>query len=350
MNIRLENIMVTAISCYLPEKRLKINDLSALFGEQEVGKIIEITGIKNVRVADEGMTSSDMCFNAATELISRIGISKTDIDGLVFVSQTPDYLLPSTAVCLQDRLGLSQESVCFDVPYGCSGYIYGLFLASMLISSKACRNVLVLAGDTSTKMINERDKAVRMVFGDAGSATLVSTGDKEITFSIHSDGSRFGDLIIPAGMFRNPSTEGTKKVTERENQNRRSDEDLFMDGMAIFDFAIHDVPDNINTLLESVSWKKEEVGVFALHQANSYMVNYVRKKLKADVEKTPIRVENYGNTGPASIPLVLCDVYHDAADLAPLKKSVLCGFGVGLSWGSVACDLSETRFFKPLNK
>ncbi len=345
-----ENIRIVGIQAYLPERNFELTDLSVDFGEYEVTKIIETTGIHRVRMAAENETSSDMCFNAAESLIESLGIDRQEITGLIFASQTPDFILPSSAVILQGRLGLSQETVCFDIPYGCSGYIYGLYLASMLISSHSCKNVLVLAGDTSTRMVNPRDKAVKMVFGDAGSATLVTEGTSTISFSIHSDGTRYKDLIIPAGMFRNPSTAATKEVTERENHNWRSDEDIFMDGMEIFDFAIHEVPADINTVIESMNWTKEEVGILALHQANDYMVNYIRKKLKIDKTKTPVAVENYGNTGPASIPLALCESLHDASDTASLKKSILSGFGVGLSWGSIACDLSETHFFKPINK
>lgn len=349
MKAIIDNVEIKSLTAWLPTNFMEMRSLIPVYGEAEVESIVKATGVERVRIANEGMTSSDMCFNAAAALIEKDGADKAEIDGLVFVSQTSDWILPATSISLQNRLGLSKDTVCIDIHYGCSGYIYGLFQAAAWIACGACRQVLVLAGDTTTRMINEHDKASRMVFGDCGTATIVSKGEGRMGFLIHSDGSGSDRLIVPAGGFRTPVNASTSKLVWDEDRNGRTQNDLFMDGMAIFNFAITKVHKNINQLIEIMEWQKEDVGFYGLHQANEFMVNYVRKKLKVDANLVPVNVRNYGNTGPATLPLLLSDlaVGHDAYDFC---KSILSGFGVGLSWGSVATDMSKTKFYSPINK
>ena len=349
MKAILKNLQVKAINAWLPENVTEMLSFSNLFGEQEIKSIIKTTGVERVHIAADGMTSSDMCLNSAEHLFVNEGIDKADIDGLVFVSQTTDWLLPATSISLQDRLGLSKETVCIDIHYGCSGYIYGLFQAALWITSGACQNVLVLAGDTTTKMINPKDKSLRLVFGDCGTATIVSKGKCIIGFDIMSDGSGSDRLIVPAGGFRLPISEKTSILELDEDKNGRTKNDLYMDGMAIFNFANMKVSLNVNRLLESMQWNKEDVGLFCLHQANKFMVDYVRKRIKVPVEKVPVNVKDYGNTGPSTIPLLLSDICS-GKHCYDLSKVVMSGFGVGLSWGSVATDLSNTHFYSPINK
>lgn len=348
MRTTIQDIKISAITSYLPENHLELASLAYLYGNNEVESIINVTGVERVRIADENQTSSDMCFEAAQHLIKKEKLNRQTIDGLVFVSQTTDYILPATSIILQNRLGLSHETVCIDIHYGCSGYIYGLFQAALWINSGACNEVLVLAGDTTSKMINLKDKSLKMVFGDCGTATLVTKGNSPIGFSIGSDGSGYDRLIVPAGGFRNPKSEKTRDLIIDEDNNGRTLENLYMDGMAIFNFAISNVHVNVNSLIEQMGWNKEEVNLFALHQANHYMVNYIRKKLKVDAEKVPMNVTNYGNTGPATIPLLFSDKY--SLNGANLGQVIMCGFGVGLSWGSTACYMNDTHFYEPINK
>ena len=348
MKTIIDNISIKAISSWLPTEKLDMKSLITLYGEKDVNEIMKTTGIEYVRVAADRMTSSDMCQEAAEYLIEKEGIDKNVIDGLVFVSQTPDYILPSTSTCLQDRLGLSKDTVCIDIRYGCSGYIYGIFQAALWIACGACHNVLVLSGDTNSKLINENDRSLKMVMGDAGTATLVSKGDSSMGFLIHSDGSGAEKLIVPAGAFRTPKSEVTSELSWDEDHNGRTQEDMFMDGMAIFMFAITKVPKNINAIIEQMGWVKEDVGLYALHQANKFMVDYIGKKLKVAPNLVPVNATSYGNTGPATIPLLLSDVC--SREQYNLNKTIMSGFGVGLSWGSIACDLSQTHFYEPINK
>lgn len=349
MKTIINNVNIRAVNSWLPENNVELTSFASLYGEAEVNSIIKTTGVERVRVVDEKMTSSDMCYLAAEKLFEQEGFDKSQIDGLVFVSQTTDWILPATSISLQDRLGLSKDTVCIDVHYGCSGYIYGLFQAASWVACGACQNVLVLAGDTTSRMINEHDKSLRLVFGDCGTATIVSKGEGRMGFHIQSDGSGADRLIVPAGGFRLPISEETSVLEWDEDKNGRTKNDLFMDGMAIFNFAITKVHKNINTLIEEMDWQKEEVGFYGLHQANEFMVNYVRKKLKVDESIVPVNVKNYGNTGPATLPLLLSDVCS-GEHTYDLNKTVMCGFGVGLSWGSVAADLSNTHFYSPVNK
>ena len=349
MHTIIDNVQIKAVNAWLPEEVLEMTHLSSLYGENEVTSIMKTTGVERVRIAPRDMTSSDMCLKSAEQLFEQEGVDKAEIDGLVFVSQTTDWLLPSTSISLQHRLGLSQELVCMDVHYGCSGYIYGLFQAATWVATGACKNVLVLAGDTTSQMINPNDKSLRMVFGDCGTATIVSEGNARMGFRINSDGSGSDRLIVPAGGFRLPTSEVTSVLEWDEDKNGRTKNDLFMDGMAIFNFAITKVHKQVNSLIEDMAWNKEDVGFYGMHQANEFMVNYVRKKLKVDSSLVPINVRNYGNTGPATLPLLLSDICSESNPYN-LAKTVMSGFGVGLSWGSVATDLSCTHFYSPENK
>ena len=216
---------------WLPENSVEMTSYADIYGHSEVNNIMKATGVERVRIASEDMTSSDMCRKAAEYLISQESIDKSTIDGIVFVSQTCDYLLPSTSICLQERLGLTKDTVCMDVHYGCSGYIYGLFQAALWIHSGACANVLLLTGDTTSRIINEHDKSLRMVFGDCGTATMVTQGSHSMGFHIQSDGSGANRLIVPAGGFRTPVSEQSSALAWDEDQNGRTLNDLYMDGL-----------------------------------------------------------------------------------------------------------------------
>ena len=347
MKTIINNLNISSIASWLPEEIIVMSDFKKTYGEETVNTIIKTTGIESARIAPSEMTSADMCFNAASYLIEKENIEINEIDGLVFVSQTPDYILPATSIILQDRLNLKKECVCIDVHYGCSGYIYGLLQASCWINSGLCKKVFVLAGDTTSRMINPNDRSLRMVFGDCGTATLVEKGDHTFGFDIMSDGSGFDKLIVPAGGFRHPSDSATNTLEYDEDGNGRTKNDLFMDGMAIFNFALSKVHKNINETIQLMDWKKEDVNMYLLHQANDFMVGYIRKKLKVEPLQVPTNAYNRGNTGPATIPLLCCDALHDYQ--GNLTKVIMSGFGVGLSWGSVALSLESTKFYKPVN-
>ena len=320
--------------------------LSDLGTERELKTIIKMTGISSVRVADDNITSSDLCIEAANNILK--DSENVEVDALIFVSQTRDYHLPQTSFIIQNRLKLRKDIFCLDMPMGCSGYINGLFQASLLLQIPNIKKVLLLAGDTSTKMINLKDRATRMVFGDGGSATVLEKGNDNISFNLQSDGSGANSLIIKSGAFRNPSDEKSKTSILMEEGNRRSAEDMYMGGMDIFNFAMREVPNIVYEHLRDLNKTKDDIDLLILHQANKFMVNYLRKIIRLNKDDVPVEVDNYGNTGPCSIPLVLSLKGNEYIKKNKLKLVMMCGFGVGLSWGTATTNLENTLFYKPI--
>ncbi len=347
MKVKIKGIKVKSISSCLPPFALDMHSLGAQYGEIEVAKIIKTTGIRFVRIAKDGITSSDLCLSAAEKLIKENSLDSDKIDGVVFVSQTPDYILPQTSHLIQKRLKLKESTFCLDIRLGCSGYIHGLLQSALLIQSGACDMVLLLSGDVTTSFINPLDRACRMVFGDAGTATVVERGDSSMMFAIYSDGLGAERLIIPAGGARKPRNFLTEVAVEFEDGNWRSECDLLMDGIEIFNFALKRVPMLLDEVSQMAGWDRSEVGTYAIHQANKFMVETIRKRAQIEAHRMPIDVELYGNTGPASIPLLLSSVGQIRQSEGRLSSSVLVGFGVGLSWGGVACQLNETKIIEP---
>ena len=343
MNFKFENIDIKAIYSTAPTQLLNFNELYSLFSKEEIDKITKVTGINSVRIAANNTTSSDLCEFSANQLLKDLSIDPHSIDGLIFVSQTRDYIMPQTSNVLHKKLGLSNKTVCFDLPLGCSGYVNGLFQASLLIEA-GCNNVLVLVGDTTSKIINPRDRANRLVFGDLGSATLLKKGDNSIGFSIYNDGSGFQDLIIPVRGHRLPSDSKTKLSTADEDGNYRSKDDLYMNGMNVFSFVISKVPKLLKEIINESPYSSfDTVDRFYLHQANKFMIDYLRKKLKISEDKMPVIVDGYGNTGPSSIPLLISLLSNKKTESTNKKNNILMGFGIGLSWAACYVDLQDTK-------
>ena len=341
MRSKLSGVDIKAISCAVPKNVFKIASLASIWTESEIRRIINTSGIEEVRLA----TTADLSVRAAEVIFEKLPLSKDSIDGIVFVSQTPDYVLPPTSCVLQSRLGISRESVAIDINQGCNGYIYGVFLSSMLVASGSCQRVLLLVGDTTSKLIATHDKSLRTIFGDGSSATVIEKGNGVFYFRINTDGERHDRLIVPAGGMRIHRSKESCVVREMENGNYRSQEHLFMDGLEVMKFALTDIPPLVNQLLADVGKLKTDVGCYVFHQANKFIIEYVIKKMKLPAEAVPIAVQKYGNTGSASIPLTLAQGLNDKTlDPSNLKSTVAVGFGVGFSWGAFAGDLSGTQF------
>lgn len=348
MNITLENLSIRAIASCVPSECVEVDSFAADFGTNEVEKIKKSTGISKLRIADTKTTTSDLCERSARHLIEKGILEPDKVDGIVFVSQTPDYILPTTSLSLQHRLGIPKSIVAFDISYGCSAYIYGIFQASILINSGCCDNVLVFVGDKISPFINSKDRSLKLLFGDAGSATIIEKGQNSFSFNFFSDGTGGSKLIIPAGGGRLPRSEETGVCTLRENENWRSDEDLFMDGAEIMNFALTEVPKSVKSVINKAGWEIDEVDTFGFHQANAFMLRYIAKILRIPIEKVPISMGNFGNTGPASIPLMLTEEFKKLEKENRLNKVILSGFGVGLSCASVALNLSDANILATL--
>lgn len=343
MDVQLNDVVIHSIACALPDNRLDLRQLDEVFGEDEVDRMIELNGIHQVRIAPEGMCTSDFCEVAAKKLLAIEDVS--GVDGVVFVSQTPDYILPTTGSLLQHRLGLSQATVTFDINNGCPGYVYGLYQAALLIATGSCNAVLVCVGDVITPYVNPLDKHARMVFGDAGSATLVTKGNGSIAFGIRTDGAKAEHLIIPAGGCRYPLDHESGLVSVQSDGSMRSDEDLYMNGMEVMNHAIQEIPKTIEGLFKHTGWSQSEVGFFGFHQVNHFMLERLRKIMNLPKNKIPVTMQRYGNTGSASIPLMLTQEHSRLASEDRLQKAMLCGFGVGLSCAGTALDLSQTKIW-----
>lgn len=328
--------MIRAIATALPKEKLAFSDVYV-----EVGKIIKNTGISEVRVSPENKTAADYCIASALRIFKETEIKPDDIDAIVFVTEFPDYIVPHTSAIIQAKLGLPKKIMAFDINYGCAGYVYGIFQSYLLIESGYCKNVLLCAGDTPTKSVNPNDRASQMVFGDAGSATIISEPAQKIFFDYYTDGEKASNLMIPAGGYRMPHKAGvTDVLTFDKHGNGRTLENVFMDGMQIMDFVLKNV--------KKVVGHERPIDLFAFHQANKLILDYLTKRLNLSPEKVPFGASKTGNTTCASIPLMLSTLYPG---VNPSFKSVLiCGFGTGLSCASGVVDLSNTKIFEPIEE
>ena len=304
-------------------------------------------GIYERRFADEDTCSSDLCFAAAEKLLNDNAIDRSEIDLLVFISQTPDYRMPATSILLQHRLGLSQSCVAFDINLGCAAFCYGLSVVYGMIRSGNIRKVLLLDGETRSKVYSPKDRRSAFIFGDAGAAALIERNEKfgKSWFSLNSDGSR-GDLImIKGGGYRHPSSMET--LTERvvdEYGNIRSDEQGYMRGGDVFKFVIVEIPGDIKKTLGMAGLNKDDLDYYVFHQANNFINSYIAKKMKLDTEKIPSTIAKFGNTSSVSVPLTIVSELRNKLD--GQKNLLLSAFGVGMCWATgivpfVDCKISE---------
>lgn len=331
-------VYIKAIEYYLPMKALTNEELVKEFPEWNVDKIADKVGINKRFIAGKEETSADLAYEAANMLIKNNSIDKSTIDFILFCTQSPDYFLPTSACILQDRLGLPTACGALDFNLGCSGYVYGLSLAKGLILGGIANNVLLLTGETYSKFIHPKDKGNRTIFGDAGSATLISKdGYAEIgDFALGTDGRGADKLIVKYGAFRN--TEPFNDYHIDSNNNPVSSDHLSMNGTEIFNFTIDTVPLLITQTLEKNSLLFDEVDSFVFHQANKFMINYLRKKIKIPKEKFPEYLSEVGNTVSNTIPILL----KENMNTDQLTGNVLiAGFGVGYSWGGTILKFSE---------
>ena len=322
---------IKTISYYLPERIVSNEELVSEFPEWTVEKIADKVGVLQRHVASEEETATDLAVKAAEKLFKdNPTINKDEIDFVLFCTQSPDYFLPSSSCIIQHRLGISKNSGAFDFNLGCSGYVYGLAVAKGLVLGGIAKNVLLLTAETYNKYLHPRDKGNRTIFGDAASATLISKdGIAEIgDFALGTDGAGADNLIVRSGASRNP--EKFNDLAFDENGNPRSSDYLFMNGTEIFSFTQKNVPIVVNETLKKNTLNKENIDMIVFHQANSYMLNFLRKKIKIEPDKFYMDMSNVGNTVSNSIPIALCDGLKNGI----IHGNVLiCGFGVGYSWG-----------------
>lgn len=326
------NIRFRAVSAVVPPKVESNWDL-VNYSDQEKKSIISTTGIEKRRIAESGITAADLCIQSAEKILQELKIDRSEIDILVFVSQTPDHLIPGSSMFIQQKLGLSNSCIALDINQGCAGYVYGLSVIASMMHSAKLRKGLLLVGDTITKTISPDDRSLVPIFSDAGSCTLLefTSLTRPMSFNLQTDGSGFDKIIINGGGSRVPTDVGNSY--------------LQMNGQDIFDFGLKEVAANIQTLCTKINSNPKGIDYFVMHQANMLLNETIRKKLEILPERTLYSLKDYGNTSCASIPVTL------AANAMELNKNahaamLLSGFGVGLSWGSVLIGFEFLKCFE----
>lgn len=336
------NVGISAMAAAVPHTVINNYEYTQYFPADQVKEIVDKVGIYERRFADEHTCSSDLCFAAAEKLIADNHIDRSEIDLLVFISQTPDYRMPATSVILQDRLGLPNTTIAFDINLGCSAFMYGLSVVFAMMQNSHLRKALILDGETRSKVYSPKDRRTAFLFGDGGVAALVERNESfgKSYFSLNSDGSREDLIKINAGGYRNMSSvETLKERVVDEYGNIRNDEQGYMHGGDVFNFVIREIPKDIKRLLEYANADKDNFDYIILHQANNFINSYIIKKMKLDLAKIPSTIGKYGNTSSVSVPLTMVSELKDK--LQGRKKILLSAFGVGLTWATGIIELQD---------
>jgi 3-oxoacyl-[acyl-carrier-protein] synthase-3 len=341
MKTTIRQVAIRGVVGAVPGNPLPIAALPSNLTLDELRNLHASVGLEQVYRCAPGQTAGDLCLAAARQLLDELQWTPESVDGVFVVTQTPDHFLPATALIIHRELGLKDHCIAFDIGMGCSGYVYGLWTASQFIASGSCKRILLLAGDTISRLVSPLDKSVSVLFGDAGSATGLEfdPAASPIAFVGGSDGSGAADLIVPAGAFRFPTGQADSAVAECEC---RSPVDLYMDGVSVFNFVLKRIPALLNAVVSERGWKTEEVDLFLMHQANAFILKNLAKRFKI-ADRLPLNIGKYGNTSMASIPLLIADEVSGRMKSGKQMKTVMAGFGVGYSWAAAATELGDLR-------
>lgn len=329
------NAYIKAISYYLPQAVITNEELAELYNGWDGNKILNKTGIYSRHISGKDEYISDLAEKAALQLFGSYNINPATIDFIILCTQSPDYILPATSCVLQEKLKIPVDCGAFDINLGCSGFVYGLALTKSLIFTGVATNILLIMSETYTKHIHPMDKSTRTIFGDGAAAALISGGSEERIgqFILGTDGKGAQHLIIPSGGQKIKRNAGTSMEVEDESGNIRSQENLFMDGPEVFNFTISTVPDMVRKVMQKNSVDINDIDLFVFHQANKFMLEYLRNNLNIPSEKFYINMLNIGNTVSASIPIAL-KMAEEQGILNKGDTVLLAGFGVGYSWGA----------------
>ena len=340
--MKFHGVGIKAMSACVPANVYSNRDLGYLIPEEEIEKTIQNIGIEERRIADDDCTASDLAYKAAKKLMEDNDIDPNSIDVLLFMSQTSDYRIPATSCILQHRLGLSKDTCCLDLSLGCSGFVFALSTAFAYASMEGVNRVLLLDGETFSKIVNKKDKVDWPLYGDGATATLVEKGDYETsTFILKSNGEGEDAVKIPGGGMRNRITAEGLIETEREEGNIRNDLEIYMDGMEVFNFAMSVVPKSVKEMAKVTETTLEDIDWLVFHQANKFMTDFFAKRLKFNMDKVPYCIQKYGNTSSTSVPLTIVSELADK--LKDGDRVVMCGFGAGLSWGTARVVFNDCK-------
>lgn len=334
---KMDGIQIAGIATSTPANRFDNLKDTADFTPEEVKKVVGMAGIKERRLANEDTCSSDLCIAAGRTLLDEIGWEPGSVNALIFITQSPDYFLPQTSSIIHRSLLLSEDCAAIDVGLGCSGYPYGLWLSTMMIKSSGFKRVLLCHGETPGRFSLGGDRAVALLFGDAGSATAIETAAKDgsvpSTFVLQTDSKGSNDMIIEGGGFRNRFPEDQSKYYVK------------MDGAGIFNFTLKRVPGLITATLEKAGMKKEEIDYYIFHQSNFFIMKHLANKIGIPIEKIPVIIDRFGNTGGPSIPLTITQSQLEMPKDRDTKL-MLVAYGVGLSWASALIHLNKDVVLK----
>ena len=334
--VKIKNVAIRGISACVPPKVEENKDLP-FYAPEEAEQVMEVTGIERRHVATPDIAVSDLCYKAAEKLIDDLGWEKNSIDLIALATQNPDYINHPTSFVVHEHLGLPESTMCVDYFHGCPAWVVSLSNVMAMISSGGVKRAIFLDGDTVSKMQRKLDRESRPLFGDAGTATALEycEGAPDVIFNIGTksdDGIAIADTI---GGYRNPYTVETLKnrIDQQEGLYLDNQNTNHMDSMDVFSFAITKVPKAIKKLCSEFNLEINDIDIFVLHQANKMIIETIAKRLKVPIYKVPLSLRNYGNTTSASIPLTM--VTEKGQDYKNgRKRTLVCGFGTGLSWGS----------------
>lgn len=323
------------IAIHLPEKVEDNDYFAATYPRWDMDLIYAKTGVRERHITQPGECASDLGVAAAQKLFAQHQIDPGTIDFLLFCTQSPDYILPTTACLMQDRLGLPTSAGALDFNLGCSGFVYGLSLADGLIRSGAAKRVLLITAETYSKYIDPTDRSLRTIFGDGAAATLLDAADEPSfgSFVFGTDGRGANTLIVTEGGAR------PKCDAVQPSKRKRWPSSLYMDGPELVKFTLDTIPPMIDKVLANANWTRDDVDMYLVHQATTFMLDHLRERMNLSRELTPEALELYGNTVSSTIPFLIHDL-RASGRLQPGKRTLLVGFGVGLSWAG--CTWTET--------
>jgi 3-oxoacyl-[acyl-carrier-protein] synthase III len=325
---RIDGVRIAGVSTCVPPRIIDNLEYGARYGAADVRKVVSMAGVKARRVVDPGVTATDLCFEAASRLLDKLGWSADSITGLILVTQSPDYFLPSSSCLAHKWLGLKDTCAAFDVGLGCSGYPYGLYLASSMLKAGGQQRILMLTGDTPSLFTDPNDHATTLLFGDAGTATALELSSDAAPgyYSLHTDGRGYEGLILRGGGYRNRFPADPRDLC------------LSMDGAGVFAFTIERVPPLVLGTLEFAGLAASDVDQYFFHQSNQFMMRHLIKKCGVTEDRVPLVLDRYGNAGGASVALAITQGMHrPSGDV----RGMMVGYGVGLSWGSAIVTIDR---------
>lgn len=330
------------LSACVPQNVVKTTDFAKYFGDEHVAKFAESTGISERRFVNADQCASDLCLAAAEEIFAKSEVKKEEIDMLIFITQTQDYRTPGAGCVIQDKLGLSKKTLVYDLNIACSAFLHGLIMGYTFLDLPNVNKVLLLVGDTLSKLVSHRDKSTGMLLGDAGIATVLSKGDNfsDSYFSMNSDGSKIDAVITRGGGYRHMSSAETLKDVEYEDGSIRNMEQNYMNGMDVFSYAISRLPKDIKELGAEANIDINGVDWYVFHQANKFMMSTIAKKMKVDMDKFLYSIYKFGNTSGCSIPLTMV-VNKDK--IKPGNTMLMNAIGASFLYGSAYCNIADCQ-------